>query len=151
MLADIHECLESTLAIVWNEIKYKSTLEKEFGYLPLIYCYPQQLNQVFLNVLINAAQAIQKNGLIRIKTWSDEQLIYVAISDNGQGMPIAVRERIFEPFFTTKQVGEGTGLGMSISYEIIKKHGGQILLDSEEGQGATFTITLPRMEEGQDV
>jgi len=149
VLADINECLESTLAIAWNEIKYKSTLEKDFGPLPLLTCYPQQLNQVFLNILINAAQAIKENGVIRIKTWAGEQTINISISDNGSGIAPAVKRRIFEPFFTTKEVGEGTGLGMSISYEIIKKHGGQIHVDSEEGDGTTFTIVLPCQGEGE--
>lgn len=149
VLADINECLESTLAIAWNEIKYKSTLEKDFGPLPLLTCYPQQLNQVFLNILINAAQAIKENGVIRIKTWAGERTINISISDNGSGIPPTIKEHIFEPFFTTKEVGEGTGLGMSISYEIIKKHCGQILLDTEEGHGSTFTIVLPLQEEGE--
>jgi signal transduction histidine kinase len=149
VLADINECLESTLAIAWNEIKYKSTLEKDFGPLPLLTCYPQQLNQVFLNILINAVQAIKNKGMIRIKTWADEQAIKISITDNGSGIPPSAKERIFEPFFTTKKVGEGTGLGMSISYEIINKHGGQILLDSAEGHGTTFTIVLPRQEEDE--
>ena len=148
--ADINKCLESTIAIVWNEIKYKATLEKDFGELPLVPCYPQQLNQVFLNILINAAQAIEKKGAIKIKTWVENRKVKIAISDNGSGIPEDIREKIFDPFFTTKDVGVGTGLGMSISYEIIQKHNGRIEVDSREGQGTTFTIELPLGREGDE-
>lgn len=146
--SDIHECLESTLAIAWNEIKYKATVEKDFGQLPPVPCYPQQLNQVFLNILVNAAQAIEEKGAIRIRTWQQGDWAKIAISDNGAGIPEAIRHRIFEPFFTTKAVGKGTGLGMSISYEIIKKHQGDIKIESSAGQGTTFTIELPLQREG---
>ncbi|MFK5926374.1 MAG: cache domain-containing protein [Desulfuromusa sp.] len=148
--ADINECLESTLAIAMNEIKYKATVEKDWGELPLIPCYPQQLNQVFLNILVNAAQAIEEKGEIKIKTWSEDEMVKIAISDNGSGIPEDIREKIFEPFFTTKEVGKGTGLGMSISYDIIKEHQGEIKVDSKAGQGTTFTIELPLDREGED-
>ena len=141
--ADINACLDSTIAIAWNEIKYKATLEKDFGDLPPVPCYAQKLNQVFLNILVNAAQALENQGKINIRTWQDQRLVKVAISDTGPGIPESDRERIFEPFFTTKEVGKGTGLGMSISYDIIQEHRGQILLESEEGRGTTFTIELP--------
>ncbi len=147
---DINECLESTLAIAWNEIKYKATVEKDFGQIPPLSCFPQQLNQVFLNILVNAAQAIEKNGVIRIHTWQEGGWLKVAISDNGSGIPEALRSRIFEPFFTTKEVGQGTGLGMSISYEIIKAHHGDIEIESSEGHGTTFTIRLPLQREGKE-
>lgn len=148
--ADINECLESTLAIAMNEVKYKASVEKDFGELPLLPCYPQQLNQVFLNILVNAAQAIEENGEIKIKTWNENDLVKIAISDNGSGIPEDIREKIFEPFFTTKDVGKGTGLGMSISYDIIKEHQGQIKIDSAIGQGTTFTIELPVDREGDE-
>ena len=146
--ADINECLESTLAIAMNEIKYKATVVKDFGELPLLPCYPQQLNQVFLNILVNAAQAIEEKGEIKIKTWAENEKVVITISDNGSGIPDDIKEKIFDPFFTTKDVGQGTGLGMSISYDIIKEHDGQIKIDSEAGQGTTFTIELPLGREG---
>ncbi|MCD6580520.1 MAG: PAS domain S-box protein [Desulfuromusa sp.] len=147
-LADLNECLESTIAIVWNEIKYKATLEKDLAELPDLYCSPQELSQVFTNILVNAAQAIEKDGLIKIRSWLEDDSIFISIQDNGSGIATENLEKIFEPFFTTKEVGEGTGLGMSISYEIVKKHGGGILIDSELGKGTTFTISLPLDQEG---
>lgn len=143
MMADINECIESTLNIVWNELKYKSEVFKDYGTLPLIDCYPQQLNQVFMNLLINASQSIEKQGEIRIKTWNGDGMIHVSISDTGAGIPEDKMSRIFDPFFTTKPVGEGTGLGLSISYDIIKKHNGEIKVESEVGKGTTFNVTIP--------
>jgi len=144
-LVDINEALETTINIAWNEIKYVAELKKELGEVPPIRCFPQQLNQVFLNLLVNAAHAIgSSHGTITVKTWSDRSDIYVSVSDTGCGIPADIRTRIFEPFFTTKEVGKGTGLGLSISYEIIKKHNGEIMVESEEGQGTTFTIRLPQ-------
>ena len=141
---DLNECLESTLGIVWNELKYKVTLKKDYAAdLPRIPCFAQQLNQVFLNLLVNAGQAIKGEGKIEIRTWSEPDWVCVAIADSGCGIPQEVQNRIFEPFFTTKAVGEGTGLGLSISYDIIKKHQGRIDLQSTPGQGTTFTIRLP--------
>ncbi len=148
-LSDINECLRSTLAIAMNEIKYKARVEEDFGKIPMLACFPQQLNQVFLNILVNAAQAIEEKGVIKVRTWADADKVVVAISDNGPGIPEAIRDKIFEPFFTTKDVGQGTGLGMSISYDIIKEHQGQIKVDSELGQGTTFTIELPLGLEGE--
>ncbi len=141
--ADINGVIQSTLNMAWNEIKYKATLEKEFGDIPEIPCYAQKLSQVFMNLLVNAAQAIERQGVIRIRTWQEKEAVLVAISDTGCGMPTEVQKRIFEPFFTTKPVGQGTGLGMSISFEIIKKHRGEIRVESRPGEGTTFTIRLP--------
>ncbi len=141
--ADINECIESTLNIVWNEIKYKATVEKEYGELPPTKCYPQQLNQVFMNILVNAAHAIEKQGEIKIKTWNGDGSVHVSIADTGSGIPQEKLNRIFEPFYTTKDVGKGTGLGLSISYDIVKKHKGEITVDSKPGEGTTFTITIP--------
>ena len=146
MMADINECIESTLNIVWNELKYKSEVFKDYGALPLINCYPQQLNQVFMNLLINASQSIEKQGEIRIKTWNGDGMIHVSISDTGAGIPEKKMSRIFEPFFTTKAVGMGTGLGLSISYDIVKKHHGEIKVESEVGKGTTFNVTIPFTE-----
>ncbi len=140
---DLHECLESTINIVWNEIKYKATLEKDFGDLPLVDCYPQQLNQVFMNVLVNGAQAIESQGTISVRTRAEGEKVSVSISDTGCGIPEDKIGRIFEPFFTTKEVGKGTGLGMSIAYDIVQRHGGDIRIDSTLGEGTTFTIELP--------
>jgi PAS domain S-box-containing protein len=141
--ADINECLETTINMVWNELKYKVTLEKNFQPLPMLICHPQQLNQVFLNILVNASHAIDKQGLVKVATRPAGDLLCVEISDNGCGMTEQVKKRIFEPFFTTKEVGKGTGLGMSISYDIVQKHGGKIEVDSAPGQGTTFRILLP--------
>ena len=141
--ADINECLESSITIVWNELKYKAEIDREYGELPPVRCFPQQLNQVFLNILVNAAQAIEIHGNLTVKTWQDRGDICVAISDTGPGIPKKIQGRIFEPFFTTKEVGKGTGLGLSISYDIVKKHGGTIIVDSTMGVGTTFTIRLP--------
>lgn len=144
--ANLNTCLEETLRIVWNELKYKATVIKEYGELPKTVCYPQQLNQVFVNLLVNASQALIDKGEIRIRTWIAESSIFIAISDNGPGIPEEIRHRLFEPFFTTKEVGKGTGLGLSISYDIVKKHGGEITIDSEEGRGTTFTVQIPVRE-----
>jgi len=141
--ADINEGLESTLGIVWNELKYKATLKKEFRDIPQIMCYPGQLNQVFLNLLVNAAQAIEEKGEICIRTFAEAEQVCVEISDTGKGIPEEEMPRLFEPFFTTKPVGKGTGLGLSIAYEIINKHGGTIEVKSKVGQGTVFTIRLP--------
>ncbi|MBI2353747.1 MAG: PAS domain-containing protein [Deltaproteobacteria bacterium] len=141
--ADINECLESTINIVWNEIKYKSILRKELGDLPPIKCYPQQLTQVFLNLLVNASHALDSQGEITLRSWSDAGFIHVSVADTGCGIPEETQRRIFEPFFTTKEVGKGTGLGLSISYDIVKKHNGDIKVQSTVGKGTTFTVRLP--------
>jgi len=144
--ADVNECIETTLNIVWNELKYKATVTKEYGDIPLTKCYPRQLNQVFMNILVNAAQAIEEKGEIRIKSWHDNGSIFVSISDTGPGIPEENLNRIFEPFFTTKEVGKGTGLGLSITYDIVKKHGGNIKVESKLGQGTTFVVSIPVVE-----
>lgn len=140
---DIHACLESSISVIWNEVKYKSTLIRQFGELPMIHCFPQQLGQVFINLLVNASQAIEKDGEITVTTGSVGDNIVISIADNGCGIAEENIGKIFDPFFTTKEVGEGTGLGMSIVYEIIKNHHGTIDIDSHVGQGTTFTIKLP--------
>jgi PAS domain S-box-containing protein len=141
--ANINECMESTINIVWNELKYKATVHKELGSIPMVRCFPQQINQVFMNLLINAVHAIETTGDIRIKTWVDDGWVFALVSDNGHGMTPEVREKIFEPFFTTKEAGKGTGLGLSITYDIVKKHGGEISVESEPDKGTTFTVRLP--------
>ena len=145
--ADLNECLESTITMTANEYRYKATLHKELGGLPPLYGYPQQLNQVFMNLLINAAHAIENPGEITVRSWAQDDLLYVSISDTGQGIAPEVLPKIFEPFFTTKEVGQGTGLGLSITYDIVRKHGGEITVESEVGAGTTFTIRLPAGQE----
>lgn len=145
-MADINAGIDTTLNIVWNELKYKVTLRKEYGEIPLTNCNLGQLNQVFMNILVNAAQAIEKQGEIRIKTWQEGGYIHISISDTGSGIPEDKINRIFEPFFTTKEVGKGTGLGLSIAYDIIKKHNGDIAVESKSGQGTTFNIKIPVVE-----
>ena len=141
--ADINAGLASTVSLVWNELKYKARVETDYGDIPMVKCNPGQLNQVFLNLLVNAAQAIEKHGLLRIRTWGGDGHVYVSVSDTGCGIPPENIGKIFEPFFTTKEVGKGTGLGLSIAYDIIKKHGGEITAKSEPGSGTTFTLQIP--------
>lgn len=148
-LADIHDCLESTLNIVRNELRYKADIKREYGDIPRLVCYPQQLNQVFMNLLINASQAIENWGEITIRTWTDRKNVFVAIGDTGCGIPAQNLQRLFEPFFTTKGSGVGTGLGLSIAYEIIKKHHGEITVTSRPGSGTVFTLRLPLEQAAQ--
>ena len=140
---DINKGLASTLNVVNNEIKYKATVHQEFGDIALVRGYPQQLNQVFMNVLVNAAQAIEKKGEIHIRTRNVDDQVEITIRDTGCGIAEENLSRIFDPFFTTKEVGKGTGLGMNIAYNIIQKHRGHIAVQSKVGQGTTFTIRLP--------
>jgi PAS domain S-box-containing protein len=141
--ADLNQAIESTLQIVANEIKYKATVHREYGEIPLTLCNTGELNQVFTNLLINAGQALGEPGEITIRTWAEGGNIFLVFADSGCGMPPEISRRIFEPFFTTKEVGKGTGLGLSITYDIIKKHRGDIQVTSEKGKGTTFTIRLP--------
>ena len=140
---DLHRGLDSTLNIVWNEIKYKAEVTKEYGNLPPVQCLPSQLNQVYMNLLVNAAQSMRSRGAIRIATGTRDDCVWVKISDTGSGIPEANIPRLFDPFFTTKPVGQGTGLGLSLSYGIVKKHNGRIDVESQVGVGTTFTIVLP--------
>jgi signal transduction histidine kinase len=143
---DINSGLESTLNVVNNELKYKATIAKELGDLPMVKAYPQQLNQVFMNILVNAAQAIEKSGEIKIVTTTEGDKVVVRISDTGCGIAEDNLNKIFDPFFTTKDVGKGTGLGMNIAYNIISKHQGTIRAESQVGEGTTFIIELPCKE-----
>jgi len=142
-LMDINNGIESTLNVVSNEIKYKAEVIKEFGELPHVEGFPQQINQVFMNIFVNAAQAIEKKGTITIKTQVQGKGVKIEISDTGPGIAEENMSKIFDPFFTTKPVGKGTGLGMNIAYNIIKKHKGTIDIASKLGEGTTFTIILP--------
>ena len=141
--SNLNEGLESTIKVIWNELKYKAQIIKEYGEIPLIECYPQQINQVFMNLMVNSAHAIDDNGEIKVKTWQEKSNVFISIADTGRGIETENIEKIFDPFFTTKEVDKGTGLGLSISYEIIQKHGGEMTVASEIGKGTTFTIKLP--------
>jgi signal transduction histidine kinase len=143
VLADLHEGIESTLNLLAKQYKDRITIHRDYGHLPLIECYPGQINQVFMNLLQNAAQAIPNQGDVWIKTVSDSGWARIIIRDNGTGIPNEHLSRIFDPFFTTKTVGAGTGLGLSISYGIIEKHGGKIRVTSKVAEGTEFIIELP--------
>tara|TARA_R110000764_G_scaffold239296_1_gene338383 strand:- start:59842 stop:61179 length:1338 start_codon:yes stop_codon:yes gene_type:complete len=141
---DLNECVRSALVIARNSLKDKAQVVTRLSdELPSITCTPSQINQVLLNMLTNAAQAMRGSGQILIKSWADTQRAYISIQDNGQGIPKAIQQRIFDPFFTTKAVGEGTGLGLAISYKIVQQHGGNIRFASEPGRGTRFVISLP--------
>lgn len=143
--ADIEKELERTLKVCWNELKYKVRIEREYTPISPVECLPSQINQVFLNLLTNAAYAIAEQGIIYLRTGyieSDES-IWIEIEDNGSGIPAEIAPRIFDPFFTTKPVGQGTGLGLALSYGIIQHHHGHISVQSTVGKGTCFRITLP--------
>lgn len=151
---DINAAIDTTLNMVKNEFKYKAEVEKHYGDLPQVVCYPQKISQVFMNLLINAGQAIEAKGKIIIETQKvalgrreQDQYIGISISDTGCGIPEEHLNKLFDPFFTTKPVGQGTGLGLSIVYEIIKAHDGKIDVDSRPGEGTRFTVLLPEHHE----
>jgi PAS domain S-box-containing protein len=142
--ADLHQGIDSTLNIVWNELKYKAKVIKEYGETPPVFCVISQINQVFMNLLVNAAHAIETQGTVTIRTRREgDDKVCIEISDTGKGISPEHLNRIFEPFFTTKPVGKGTGLGLSLSYGIVQRHGGHIEVESVEGQGSTFRLLLP--------
>ena len=141
---DLHAGIDSTLNIVNNEIKYKADVVKHYGALPEVQCLPSELNQVFMNLLVNAAHAITaERGTITISTGVDGPNVWVEVADTGAGIAQENLKRIFDPFFTTKPVGKGTGLGLSLSYGIVQKHSGRMEVHSELGVGTRFRITLP--------
>jgi len=149
--ADLNECMDSTLVILNSMTKERIEVVKNYYNIPMVECYAGKLNQVFMNILSNAIYAVEKKfngnpgGEIKIETKLNDDLskVIISISDNGTGIPKEVVGRIFEPFFTTKDVGEGTGLGMSIAYKTIERHNGKISLNSVEGEGTNFDIELP--------
>lgn len=149
-LADLHKGLDSTLNVVNNEIKYKAEVIREYGKLPEIECLPSQLNQVFMNLLVNAAHAIEERGTITIRTGSQADQVWVEVSDTGKGISPEHIKKIFDPFFTTKPIGKGTGLGLSLSYGIIQKHHGRFEVQSEVGKGTTFRVWLPVSQPAAD-
>ena len=144
-VASLKECIESTLEIAGPAVKNKLEITCQLEDLPTIKCRPSELNQVFLNLIINASQAVDQKGRLEIKGRDTEESLILTFTDNGQGMDKATQEKIFNPFFTTKPVGEGTGLGLSIAYKIITEgHNGTITVESEVGKGSTFKISLPK-------
>ncbi len=141
--SDIEKGLESTLNIVWNDLKYKVRVEKHYSPLPPVECHPSEINQVLMNLLINAGQAIAERGTIVLATGAEDGEAWINISDSGCGIPEESLQRIFDPFYTTKPIGRGTGLGLAICYSIIAKHHGRIEVSSRVGAGTTFRVVLP--------
>jgi signal transduction histidine kinase len=142
-LSDLHQGLDSTINIVNNEIKYKADVVRDYGDLPEVECLSSQLNQVFMNLLVNAAHAIEERGTITIRSGCEGNEVWITVTDTGKGIEPAHLKKIFDPFFTTKPIGKGTGLGLSLSYGIMQKHHGRIEVQSEPGKGTTFRVSLP--------
>ncbi len=140
---DINKGIISTLNIVNNQLKYHCKIQEDLQDIPEVYCISGNLNQVIMNLLVNAGQAIKKDGLITIKTSSDSESVFISIKDNGIGIPKEKLNQIYDPFYTSKEVGVGTGLGLSVVYDIIKKHEGSIEVFSEVGVGSEFIVTIP--------
>jgi signal transduction histidine kinase len=146
-MADLNRCLESALSVATNEIKHKTDVVRALGQIPEVECLPFQLNQVFLNLLVNAAQAIPQHGTVTLSSGAEDGWAWVEVGDSGAGIAPENLKRIFDPFFTTKPVGKGTGLGLSVSHNIVAKHGGRIEVDSELGKGTRFRVWLPLKHE----
>jgi len=150
----VNKAVDSTANIVWTMMKHSVALSKHYAELPPVLCFPMQLQQVFMNVLMNACQAVEERkaldgapGEIRLRTELAEGGVRIAVADNGIGMTPEVQRRIFDPFFTTKEVGVGTGLGLSTSYQIVRRHGGRLTFESQPGVGTTFSVWLPLDDE----
>jgi signal transduction histidine kinase len=150
VLADVNRALDSTANIVWAMMKHSVVLTKSYDELPPIPCYPMRLQQVFMNLLMNANQAIEEQvarrggrGEIKLRTVLEDDGVRVTVSDNGVGIAPDALPRIFDPFFTTKEIGDGTGLGLSTSYQLIELHGGTMGVESEPGSGTSFEVWLP--------
>jgi signal transduction histidine kinase len=141
--SDLNRYIKSTINVVRNEIKYVAELDLQLGDIPQIVCHPQQISQVVMNLLVNAAHAITEKGIITLITSQVGDWIEICVTDTGSGIAPEHIKKIFEPFFTTKEVGKGTGLGLAISADIIRKHGGELLVKSKLGTGTTFTVRLP--------
>jgi signal transduction histidine kinase len=141
--SDLHAGIESTVNVVWNQLKYKVRIVREFGILPQVRCVQSQINQVVMNLLTNAEQSIGEKGCITLRTGTQGEEVWFEVQDDGCGIPAENQARLFEPFYTTKPVGKGTGLGLSISFGIVQRHGGNITVQSTPGQGSTFRVTLP--------
>lgn len=145
-LADLHRGLDTTLNVVNNELRYKAEVVKEYGQLPAVECMPSQINQVMMNLLVNAAHAIEQFGRITLRSGQQGEWVWLEVEDTGQGIAPHLLNRIYEPFFTTKPVGKGTGLGLSLSYNIVRKHNGRIEVFSTPGQGTRFRVWLPAQQ-----
>ncbi|MGA7852078.1 MAG: ATP-binding protein [Candidatus Acidiferrales bacterium] len=149
--ADLNKAIESTLIVARNEVKYVADVETDFGPLPHIHCHLGDLNQVFLNLFVNAAHAIGdvvkntgEKGRITVRTWQDGDYVVVSVADTGTGIPERVRAKVFDPFFTTKEVGKGTGQGLALARAIVvDKHGGTLSFETKMGEGTTFLVRLP--------
>ena len=141
--ADIHQGLDAVLKIVLNDFKYNVRVDRHLGELPKVHCVPAQISQVLMNLLLNAAQAIEEQGVIVIRTGSEGGEVWIEIQDDGRGIEPHNKKRIFEPFFTTKPAGKGTGLGLSIAWGIVQRHKGRIEVSSEKGDGTIFRVVLP--------
>jgi len=141
--ADIHRCIDGTANMIMATLRAKVDLVREYGDVPPVRCFPMQLSQVFMNLFVNACQAIEERGEIRVRTCTQGDRVVITIADTGRGIAPEHLDRIFDPFFTTKEVGVGTGLGLSTTYSIIQRHRGTIAVRSEPGRGTVFTITLP--------
>ncbi|MGI9272498.1 MAG: sensor histidine kinase, partial [Woeseiaceae bacterium] len=140
---NVNDGLDKTLLITKNKLKSKVNIHKHYGDVPVIRCSPSQINQIFLNLLTNAADAIEESGDVVIQTSAEGNTVRVSIADTGSGIPEDVMAKIRDPFFTTKEVGKGTGLGLSIVDQIVTSHGGELLIESEPGKGTTVTVVLP--------
>jgi signal transduction histidine kinase len=141
--SSINDAIDDTLTIVWNVLKYKTTIKKDYGELPQVSCNIGEIKQVLVNLLVNAAHSINEKGDINISTYQEGESVCIKIKDTGCGISQENLKRIFDPFFTTKPVGKGTGLGLWISSSIIEKHTGLLTVDSKVGEGSSFTIKLP--------
>jgi signal transduction histidine kinase len=142
-MANLEHGLDSTLNLASTELKYKATVVKQYAGIPDIECMPSQLNQVFMNLLVNAAQAIEVHGTITLRTGREGDKVWVEVQDTGSGIKTEQMDRVFDPFFTTKAIGKGVGLGLAMSYGIVQKHDGEITVKSEVGVGSVFRVTLP--------
>ncbi|WP_028469452.1 sensor histidine kinase [Neptunomonas japonica] len=142
-MCDLNECIQSTLKVVNSELKYHCEIRTELNNLPLTYCCSGQINQVLLNLMINASHAIEKQGIIKVKSQQKGEWLEISVTDTGKGIPAEQLDKLFDPFYTTKPVGEGTGLGLSISYGIAKDHHGEIRVASALGKGSRFTLCIP--------
>jgi hemerythrin-like metal-binding protein len=141
--------MDSALKLVEGEFRQKVTVAKDYSHVPQVECLPSQINQVFMNLLLNAAQAIDTSGTVTIRSGSSADEAWIEVADSGKGIAAEHLNRIFEPFFTTKPVGKGTGLGLSLAYSIVQKHHGRIEVKSEVGKGSTFRVCLPLRQEGK--
>ncbi len=157
VIANLNQCLDSTANIVWPMMKHVAVLEKAYGDLPDIVCFPMQMKQVFMNLLVNAIQSIEEKvgqagetGRIRLQSAVLAEYVEVLVSDTGVGIAPENLDRIFDPFFTTKKVGSGTGLGLSTCYNLVRRHGGSLTVESRVGEGSTFRLLMPRIEEHED-